>query len=239
VVRKEEIEKLIKEKILLIGEAGSGKTFNAVQIAGYLSEKGQKVMYVDPEYGAERELLKLTDAQLENIELRVCPEWMQFKEVIQEDADCYIKIIDGLSEALELFRRYLESKFVAQGFYVAGDTEFTIKDPDTFMLPWNSYPKVYDEARGVVYKLLRHDYQILATMHPLKASDTKRELEQSIKRKFDTVIEMRRSEGDTIKWYAVVKKNRGREDTQMNANIKPESILSMFKRKFERTRTNK
>ena len=153
-VKKEEIEKLIKEKILLVGEAGSGKTYNAVEIAGYLSEKGQKVMYIDPEFGAERELLKLTDAQLENIELKVCPEWVQFKEVISEDTDCYIKIIDGLSEALELFRRYLESKFIAQGFYLVGDKEFEIKDPDTFMLPWNTYPKVYDETRGVVYRLL-------------------------------------------------------------------------------------
>ena len=233
-VKKEEIEKLTKEKILLIGEAGSGKTYNTVQIAGYLSEKGQKVVYVDPEYGAERELLKLTDAQLENIDLKVCPEWIEFRDAIcEEDAGCYIKIIDGLSEAIELFRRYLISKFISQGFYIAGDKEYDIKDIDTFMLPWNSYPKVYDEARNTVYELLRHSYNILATMHPFKASDTKLELEQSIKRKFDTVIETRRSEGDNIVWYAIVRKNRGREDTQMNANIKPESILSMFKRKFE------
>jgi len=232
-VRKEEIEKLVKEKILLIGEAGTGKTYNAVRVAGYLSERGQKVTYIDPEFGAERELLRLTDAQLENIDLRVCPEWGQFKEAIRERTDCYIKIVDGLSEAIELFRRYLEAKFTAQGFYVVSDKEFEIKDPDTFLLPWASFPKVYDEMKYILYEMLQHDYQVLATMHPLRASDAKQELEQSIKRKFDTVIEMRRSEGDSVNWYAVVRKNRGREDAQMNINIKPESILSLFKRKFE------
>jgi len=219
---------------LLYGDAGTGKTYSAVQLAKMLSIEGRRVIFIDPEFGAEKELLKLSDKELQNIELKITPDWVTFRDAVLSDDDCYIKIIDGLSEGLELFKRHLMKKFIAQGFFIIGEKEFPIKDLDTFTLPWGSYPKLYDEVKSIVYIILQHKYYILATMHPLKASEGKAELGQDIQRKFDTVLEMRRKEGDTINWYAIIKKNRGREDTTTNAVVKtPDIVLNTFKKKLE------
>jgi len=233
-VKREELQKLIKEKILLVGEAGSGKTYTSVKLAEFIASHGYTVIYIDPEYGAERELLNLSDDALDHIELIVAKTWPELKNAIEQNNKCFIKIVDSFSDALEHYKRYLESKFIAQGYYLIGEKEISIKDPDTFKLPWQSYSKLYDAFRDCVFTMLEHDYHILTTMHPLKGTDTKESLQQDIFRKYDTVIETRRAEGDTVKWYGVVKKNRGREDETLFVKINDvaNTLIKLFEKRL-------
>lgn len=212
-VTKKELRGLIKEKVLLVGNAGTGKTYAAVKVASALSESELKVVFIDPEWGSNKELERLTDSQLENIDLKITPRWELYKDAVLSNDSCYLKVVDGISEGVNLYRKFLEERFVTQGFYNIGEKTFEIKDPSTFVLPWNFYARIYDSVRDMIYEMLEHDYHILVTMHYIGDSDAKKSLEQDIYRKVDSVLQMERtsSEGKPA-WFSMVRKNRGRDD---------------------------
>ena len=122
-MKYEELNKYIKEKVLFIGNSGVGKTYQCVQTAKFLAENGKKVIFIDPEFGAERELRNLGkewfDKYGDNLELLVTPDWKSFRQAALDETECFIKIIDGIKEAMELFKDYLEQKFIAQGYYLS------------------------------------------------------------------------------------------------------------------------
>ncbi|RLE49111.1 MAG: hypothetical protein DRJ18_00275 [Candidatus Methanomethylicota archaeon] len=212
-VTLQEIKRYIKEKILLVGNSGTGKTYCCVKIAVELSKLGHNVVYIDPEFGSQREFLRYTDDELANIDLRVVDSWTEFKNAVLEPSKCTLKIVDGLSEVINLHQKYLMDKWFAQGYVDIGDKRVEIKDPDSFRFPWNLYPTLYDEVRHIIYELLyNHSYHFLMTMHPLQGTEAKERLQEDLFRKFDCVIELRRLEGDTPNWEAIIRKNRGKED---------------------------
>jgi len=213
-VKREELLSKIKEKILLIGDTGVGKTYTAVRIAEYVASHGKPVVFIDPERGAERELELLDDNALEHIELRDCPDWESLKRAIwSRDDGAFLKILDGLSEAFIASRLWLEDRYIAHGKYMVGEAEVEIKDREVFTLPWQGYPKVYDAIRKICHELVRQRPHILVTMHSFGTTATKESLEADVFRKFDTILELRRRVSQTppaIVYDAVLKKHRGR-----------------------------
>lgn len=204
----------MKEKILLLGETGTGKTYTCVRIAEALAKLGKRTVIIDPEYGSIRELELLPDEVLQNIELRVCPTWPQFQAAVERtDSEFFLKVIDGLSEAFVLSKRYLTDKFIKLGSYIVSDKEFKIKDTDTFTLPWSNYPKVYDNVRDVVWSCMEQKPHVIMTMHPITGgTDARSDLLTDIYRRFDTIIRLETatgSDGGTY-WRSFVLKHRGR-----------------------------
>jgi len=230
-VKREELRKLIKEKILLYGDTDTGKTFASAKLAAFLVENNKKVIFIDPEFGSQRELDLLSDDILEGIDLRVVRTYPEFRDACMEDSDCFLKVIDGLSEGMELHKRFLEDRFIAQGSYTVKDKTFKIEDIETFSLPWQTYAKLYSDLKGVVYKAIQHKYHFLMTMHPLKTTESRIELTQSIFRKMDTVLELRRDETSEggVNRYGVIKKNRG---VDVSNCVVPD-VLEILKKKFE------
>ena len=218
---------MIKEKILLIGDSGAGKTFTSVKVAELCVQNGKDVVFIDPEYGSERELELLSDEVLEHIELKVTPTWLETKKAIETEDECFLKVLDGLSEIFEQAKYHLQDRFLLQGYYVAGDVEKKIKHKETFVLPFTAYPKVYDALRRSVRLLcMRQKPHVICTMHLLgeSKSGARERLGSDIYRKFDTMIELSQDiveEQDsigqgTIKKYAyegLLKKHRGRPIT--------------------------
>lgn len=212
-VKRSELEAMIKEKILLEGDSGTGKTYTAVKIAELVAETGRKVTFIDPEFGAERELMLLSNEVLENITLKITPNWERMKIAIETNDDCFLKILDGLTEVFEEVKRFLEAKYIAKGKYILGDKLMTILDPSVFVLPWAAYPKVYSEVLTSCRKLIEQKPHIIVTMHKLGDSSAQRRLTERIYRRFDTVLTLRRDAGilpiPSAVYMAQCKKHRG------------------------------
>jgi len=234
-VKREELERKIKEKILLMGETGVGKTYQAVKIAELVASRGEKVVYIDPEYGAERELELLKDEVLDFIDLRVTPTWKEFELAVLQNDNCFLKIVDSLSDGFELAIRWLTDEYIRYGSYVIGDKEIPIKHRDVFVLPFQAYPKVYDGIRALCRKLVEHPYHLICTMHPLvrttkegetASTDARLRLEEDIFRKFDTIIRLETYvDKDKVRRYdAYLRKHRGG---------KFESLTKLFERRLK------
>lgn len=212
-VKRSELEAKIKEKILLVADSGYGKTYTAVRVAKLVAENGKKVVYIDPEYGAERELELLDDEVLENIELKITPRWEMLKTAIEHNDDCFLKIVDGLAEAFESVKHFLEQRYVARGAYVVGDKPISINDPQVFVLPYVAYPKVYSEVTASCRKLVEQKPHIVCTMHSFGETASQRKLTENVYRKFDTVLELKKQSATlpipAVAYMAQCRKHRG------------------------------
>ena len=226
---------------MFIGDVGTGKTYQCVQAMKLLAENEKKVMFIDPEFGAEREFLNLGkewwDTYGDNIILKVTPSWKDFKNAcLDKETKVFLKIIDGFREGMNLYRKFLEDKYKSKGYYIIGDKQFEIKDPDAWKLPWNLYPVVYDAIRDLIYELLKTEYEhhLLATAHHFGETDARERLKEDVFGKFDTVIELKASKtGDTPTWWAIIHKNRGREKPDQSNVLKTgltEKLLTIWQK---------
>lgn len=248
-MKVDSIRKMVKNKVLLRGESGSGKTHCALQVAFLFSRNGKKVTYVDPEWGCQKEIVELmsagviSEADIENIELYVTAKW-KTDEVREIDEGVYfggfvdvfdrldgdLIVIDSMSELMAIHKNYLEQKFISQGYYIPRENPVEIKDPDVFTLPFQSYTKIYDELVGMVYKLLMSRGHIVCTMHPIGDSESRKRVEQNIERKFDTIIDLYTTvEEGKKKWYGIVKKNRGKDLVARIGNV-DSKLVEMFEK---------
>jgi ABC-type dipeptide/oligopeptide/nickel transport system ATPase component len=212
-VKRAELEAKIKEKILLMGDSGTGKTYTAVKVAKLVAESGEKVVFVDPEYGAERELELLSDDVLEDIELKITPRWEMLKVAIEHNDSCFLKVVDGLAEVFESVKHFLEQRYIARGEYIVGDKSISISDPQVFVLPWAGYPKVYSEVLASCRKLVEQKPHIICTTHSFGETPTQRKLTENVYRKFDTVLELKKQSAalpvPSVAYTAQCRKHRG------------------------------
>jgi hypothetical protein len=87
-----------KGRIALIGTAGSGKTYSALNIAQYMLQPGQRIAVIDTEHGSSRkyadffdfDILQLTDFDPDNYVAAIH---------VAEKAGYGVLVIDGLSHA--------------------------------------------------------------------------------------------------------------------------------------------
>ena len=252
---RSDLNKNIKEKFLFDGLSGTGKTNISLKIAKIYVLNHKKVLYIDPEHGSDRELEKmfsdLTDEELGRIELvhatnietylKYMLGWVEEKHAgtqtvsIFHGVDYNLKVCDGLTTEIELYKTRLTQKFVKQGYYMLGERQFSIPNPDVFVLPFQFYAKLYDQIKEALVIMLDHKYDVVATMHPLKNTDSQKDLEQSIYQKFDSVIKLNKLTlpSGMPQWGANIIKNRGRESPdKSNVLDGVEPLLRYFINKF-------
>lgn len=233
-VNRAELEAKIKEKILLVGDSGTGKTYTSVKVAEAVAKAGKKVVFIDPEYGCQRELELLGDDILANIEMKVTPEWNQLKVAIEHKDDCFLKILDGLTEVFQSSRQYLEDKFVERRFYTVAGTKIDIQDTEAFVFPFTVYPRIFDNVRAVCRELVAQKPHIIVTMHRFGSTSTQMRLTEDVFRKFDTVLELRRTQGITgFNYAATAIKHRGRKFTGF-AQVKEcdKQLVNLFEKRL-------
>lgn len=255
-MKRSELTKGIKEKLLLTGPSGAGKSYISIRITKIYLMNGKKVLYIDPEGGIDRELEKvlgdLTDTQLDKFELvratnietylKYMLGWEKEETIGSQviktvhGVDYDLKVCDGIGVEIEQYMTHLTTKFLKQGYYESGGKHTKITDPDTFLLPWEIYPKVYAQIKQALVVMLDHEYDVLCTTHGFKDTDSQKSLEQSIFAKFDSVVRVNKL-SDPIsgfpRWNATIIKNRGRESIE-NSNILEniEPLLAYFATKF-------
>ena len=252
-MKAEVISKIVRNKLLLYGATGTGKTHCALKVAFYFSEKGKSVHYLDPEFGSQKEIYRLLESgkikeeHIENITMFITPSW-KTKDVIDDKENGVViggfanvfdmlgadlVIIDSMNELMRMHKIYLEQKFIGQGYYIVKENEYKIKDKETFTLPWNFYVKIYDELVEMVYKLILKKFHFICTMHPIGDTDTRKKVEQDIFKKFDTVIETHYAvSGSEKEWYGIVMKNRG-ADSHVRIDDIDHKIVKMFSKVVE------
>lgn len=255
-MKREDLHKNVREKFLFDGPTSTGKTWMALNITKLYAINGKKVLFIDPEDGVQRELDNgifddLTDEQLSNIEtiransvetyLKYMMGWVEEKHVGSQTVtfphgiDYDLKICDGLMTEIEQYKYRLTQKFIKQGYYIQGEKQFSINNPDLFTLPYQFYAKVYDQLREGINTMMEHKYDIICTTHPFKSTDAHRALEQSIHARFDSVVRLNKiilPQG-TPKWSCTIIKNRGKESPDKSNsldNVTP--ILTYFIKKF-------
>lgn len=254
-MKREDLHKKIREKFLFEGPSGTGKTNISMKITKIYAMNKKKVLYIDPETGSDRDLKmfdsldddELSCIQMEhatNIEtyLRWMLGWVEDKSVgsqeikISHGIEYDLKVCDGLGTEMELYKTKLTQRFLKQGFYEIGGSKFTIPNPDTFVLPYNFYGKLYDQIKEALVIMMDHKYDIVATLHPLKSTESQQDLQQSIYQKFDSVIRLNKillPQG-TPKWNANIVKNRGRESPdKSNVLDSVDPLVLYFIKKFD------
>lgn len=254
-MKREDLTSNLKEKMLFEGLSGSGKTKLAMTITKIYAINNKKVIYIDPEYGTDRDKEKifgnLTNRELENIELihatnidnyiKYMYGWDEDKSIgtqvniIKRGLNCDLKVCDGLGTEIELYKARLSRKFQEQGFYEIGGKRFDIKDKETWVLPFQFYGKLYDQIKEALVVMLDHKYDIICTLHPLKQTESQQDLQQSFYQKFDSVVRLQKSLllSGFPKWTGTVVKNRGRESPTTSNNLDSfEPLVMWFIHKF-------
>jgi len=231
-VSRQELEKLRKQKIVLVGPSGTGKTYTAVQVAKTVSKKGKKVYYIDPEYGSEEELVKLSDDELKNIELVIPTNYEKFVNAVDNiPKDASLVIVDGLSEIVNFRKLQIQKLLLTEGFFVDGKDEIQeIKSPETFTIPGRIYARIYLDLSSILYDLISlPDIHVLMCMHPMERQ-ARGEVQEGIFRKADLVIQLTKTiEDNKPKWYGKVIKNRGKE-TETSEQVYANPWMGLVKR---------
>lgn len=254
---RSELTQDIKEKILFEGPVSTGKTYLCMIVTKIyaINKNIKKIYYVDPEAGVDKSKEKiwgnLTDEELNKIELiqttnilsflKAMMGWTEEVKVgdqitqVEHYIDCDLKVIDGLSTEMEMYKTELVQKFLKQGYYEIQGTKFNIKTPMTFNLPYQFYGNLYDQIKRALVVMLDHKYDIIGSEHTLRTStDSQKELQQSIYAKFDSVIELKKELSNGYPcWSAKTIKNRGRESPdKSNEMSSVEPIIKYFIKKF-------
>ncbi len=254
-MKREDLNKHIKEKFLFEGLSGTGKSNLSMKITKIYAMNGKKILYIDPEHGTDRDAEKmftdLSGDELANIELvhatnidmylKYMLGWEEERQAgsqvvrFHHGIDYDLKVCDGITTEIELYKTNLTQKFTKQGFYTIGEKNFVISNKDTFILPYNFYAKLYDQVKEALVTMLDHKYDVVCTIHPLKSTESQQDLLQSIYQKFDSVIRLNKiiTANGMPKWNANIVKNRGRESPNVSSIMDDSnSVLNHFIRKF-------
>jgi len=154
-----------KEKILLFGHTGTGKTYSCVKITIELAKKGKKICYIDTESGSidefsNYEIDSKTDKNIILIEPKDFGEIKQIVQKAEEKVD--VIVIDPL-RAIDEVRHFARKKFLEKGKYWIGEKEIPIDDPDTFYLRGFMYQLPNELINEFFRELVRGKAHLIAT----------------------------------------------------------------------------
>jgi hypothetical protein len=232
-VTREELRRKYKLKILLRGATGSGKTYTAVRVAGYVASKGWKVLYLDHERGSSEELEKLEDKLLENIiheDFRNYKQIMDFiKKYTTEYKDKLKLIVIDPMYLIEMTRLSARDAFLDQGYYWIGEKKVDIDNKETFDLRGFMYQVATTYQNKLLGEIVSCGQDIICTLM------TPNKHETDYDGSFSIVLETFNAwAGNKIFYKAMPKKFRGVDLNTMPAIDDPyKKILEGFTRKYE------
>jgi len=229
-VKLEELRKKVKEKILLKGFTGTGKTYTAVKIAEVLLERGEKVVAVDTEDGMGKDLLKLPEELLEHLTLHICGNYNEFRKALDtlKGGDNKLVIVDSLSHLKDYARREARLRLLRDGKFYMGEKTVKIDNPDTYTLRGYQYalPNIWEDY--FLGDLVHCGANIVATLMVDPLTDF-----TDYDGAFDIVLQMYYiDEEEKRKWKAKILKNRGRSDETVGKGLNnpPEQLTKLFKK---------
>jgi len=230
-VTKDELHKSYKIKVLLKGGSGTGKTFCAVKSAGYVADRGFKVLYLDYEKGSIKELLELSDDTLQNI---IHEDFCDYKTMvnalntnIKEEKDLKLVVIDPMP-LVEIARLSAADAFLDQGYYYIGEKRVEISNKETFDLRGYMYQLPNSWVLRFLTNITIFNQDVICTLA------TPNKYETDYDGKFDVVFDCYNAwVGNNIFYKAIPKKMRGVDLSNFPAIDNPhKKLLEAFEKKY-------
>jgi len=186
-MKKEELLKNYRIKILLEADSGAGKTYACVKCAEAVSLNNKKVLYLDVDEGATLELLNLSDEVLENITYINIDNYSDLYKILKHKAEnYYLVIIDMLYPHLKDWaRHHVREALLKQGYYYLGEKKVPITNPETFDLRGFMYSLANNKEKEIFIILRKLKPHIICTAYPL--DDDKK---NQIRGYFDIVLQI-------------------------------------------------
>ena len=223
-MKKAELLKRLKLKILLVGDSGAGKTYTSVQIARAVAEKGGKVLYLDVDDGAVLELMNLPDEVLENIDHENVKDFPHLVNSLRKASQYNLIVIDMIWPHLRQWaREYAKKLYLAQGYYWIGEKKVPIDNPETFTLRGFMYQLPNEKEQEVLHMLRIADAHIVATAYP-EQDDAIRNL---LYGKFDIVLQLYNTAQGRIAKVVKVRANPQLEGKIMQNHV--QALANKFK----------
>lgn len=233
IVTREELDKSLSIKILLKGPSGSGKSFSCAKIAGYVAGLGWNVLYLDGENGSVRELMKLEDNILANID-RI--KFNNYEDMIngieqckKEKGDMLKLIIVDPMHLVEIARLSAKDAFFAQGYYYIGEKKEKISNPRTFDLRGYMYQVPNTWVLNFLTCIANTEQDVICTLMMPNKYDEKSPYDG----KFDYVFEMSYDK-DKLEFIASPLKLRGVEATSKPIKNVYNALIDKLKTKYEK-----
>jgi len=224
-MKKEELLKRLKLKVLLVGDNGVGKTYTSVQIARAVAEAGKKVLYLDVDDGATLELLNLPDNALENIDHENIANFTQLKRTLKTKAPNYdLVVIDILWPFLRKWaREYARKLYIAQGYYWVGEKRVPIDNPQTFTLRGFMYQLPNELEEEIIHTLRELPAHIVATGYPEDNDESRNQLYG----RFDIVLQLYNTAQGRVAKIVKVRANPSLENKLLSNHV--EALVNKFK----------
>lgn len=232
-VTREELDKSLNIKILLKGPSGGGKSFACAKIAGYVAGLGWNVLYMDGENGAVRELKKLDDNVLVNIDrvkFNNYEELVNGIEVIKKEKGDRLKliIVDPM-HLVEIARLSAKDAFYQQGYYYVGEKQVKITNQKTFDLRGYMYQVPNTWVLDFLIDIANTEQDVICTIMTPNKYDEKTPYDG----KFDYVFDMSYDK-DKVEFVAMPMKLRGAEATSNPIKNIWSALVDNFKAKYEK-----
>jgi len=235
-----------RERVLLFGHTGTGKTYNCVRLTVELAKVGKKVLYADMEQGAVDEFSNAEiDSKTDKNIIYIQPEdFNQLRQILQKaEEQVDVIVIDPL-RAVEEVRQFARKKFLEKGKYWIGEKEVPIDDPDTFYLRGFMYQLPNELLQEFFRSIIRGKTHFIATeLVPISLLNTQKgvsfdsilletdesKLPSKLKQVYDlcgwfdrVIITENRVVGNTTNYYGVIFKWRGK-------NLRGQKITDVWK----------
>jgi len=171
-------------KVLLIGESGTGKTYNSSKVALAVLEAGGSVLYVDTESEGSTTLLEVIDAEgydeevVDKLDYMMVHNLEQWYGAFDKSGDYDLMVIDTLDHK--------------HSYVIKAVTDAKIESG----ADWNEYAQIYSKEKELMEKIGKPDTNILATIDPQSGKSGKPKGAQTNVAGYFTAVVQLVKEGD-------------------------------------------
>jgi len=168
-----------KQKYLIVGDTGTGKTRTAVELAVEFARNGKTVRYIDTEQGATNEFISILEELYGSVEkgieelggridYRVAIKPNELIEALKDATKYDLLVLDSYYPLVQdNVRLYVRDLYLAQGYYKIGEKKIPIENPETFTLSGFMYQLANEFEKKIFEKLLESRTNIVFTTKPI------------------------------------------------------------------------
>ena len=218
-----------RNRYMVLGEVGSGKTTTLVKLTKQYVNKQQKVLFIDyKDIGATELLMNLTDDELKYIQYETPTNYTQLQNIDVLN-DHKLIVIDAFHHLRFDCRKFIRDEYISQGYYTVNCKPVKINNLNTFSLSHIGYGGGYSEAKlrenYIIDKYINCGKDVAISIIPEDTSG-KSIFADSLMANFDNIIEVSYTDDNTTgrTWNYRIRRWRGIQDNNYNEQVVNEEL---------------